>query len=155
MSQISSIQNVNSKLKQDVDLLIQVARIQSLEKLIPRLSKDGYFQDELQSTPSTLSILQSNPEEARAKLDELQNLTLTLPMEITMNNLQQRILRNDTSYSQPFYTYYKGMCLAIDAGGYGDGYGTYVLVFLLLMRGNFDSWLSWPLRGEFAIQLQN
>lgn len=99
MSQISSIPNVNSKLKQDVDLLIQVAWIQSLEKLNPRLSKDGYFQDELQSTLSTLSNLQSNPEEARANLDELQNLTLTLPMEITMNDLQQCILHNDAWYS--------------------------------------------------------
>lgn len=144
----------NAKLKQEVDLLIQVAHIQSLEKLNPKLSRDGYFQQELQSV---LSILQDDPEEAKTKLNDLQNLTMTLPMEITMNDLQQHIFHNDTWYSRPFYTHYRGykMCLAVDANGYDDGYGTHVSVFLLLMKGDFDNKLSWPLKGEFTIQLLN
>ena len=58
-------------------------------------------------------------------------------------------------YSRPFYTGMKGykMCLSVDANG--DAAGTHVSVFTCLMRGEFDSHLKWPFRGNVTIQLVN
>ena len=60
-------------------------------------------------------------------------------------------------YSNSFYTHNKGykMCLNIDAGGYGDGEGTHLSVFLYLMKGSHDDELTWPLKGKFEIKLLN
>ena len=43
----------------------------------------------------------------------------------------------------------------IDAAGHGDGKGTYLSVFLHLMKGPQDDKLTWPLRGKFEIKLLN
>ena len=36
------------------------------------------------------------------------------------------------------------MYLEIDANGFNDGEGTYVSVYVSLMRGEFDDQLMWP-----------
>ena len=60
-------------------------------------------------------------------------------------------------YSDPFYTHNKGykLCLRVYAGGYRGGKGTHLSVFLCLMKGPHDNELTWPLRGEFEIELSN
>ena len=47
------------------------------------------------------------------------------------------------------------MCVRVDANGHGDGAGTHVSVFVYLMRGEYDSQLVWPFRGDITIQLVN
>ena len=47
------------------------------------------------------------------------------------------------------------MCLRVDANGYGSGAGTYVSVFVGLMRGEHDNKLKWPFQGDITIQLLN
>ena len=48
--------------------------------------------------------------------------------------------------SPPFYIQegYK-MCLEVHAGGVGSGAGSHVSLYLLLMKGEFDNCLKWPL----------
>ena len=60
-------------------------------------------------------------------------------------------------YSPPFYAFPGGykMCLNIDAGGIGNGKGTYISAFLYLMAGENDENLEWPMRGTFSIELLN
>ena len=43
------------------------------------------------------------------------------------------------------------MCISVDA----NGLGTHVSVFVRLMRGEYDSRLVWPFRGDITIQLVN
>ena len=45
------------------------------------------------------------------------------------------------------------MCIRVVA--YGRGAGTHVSVFVHLMRGEYDSRLVWPFRGDITIQLVN
>ena len=61
----------------------------------------------------------------------------------------------DKWYSPPFYTGPEGykMCLRVDANGVGDGADTHMSVFVYLMRGEHDDKLTWPFRGDIAIQL--
>ena len=50
--------------------------------------------------------------------------------------------------SPPFY-YREGykMCLAVYANGVGNGAGTHVSVAILLLRGEYDEILKWPMRS--------
>ena len=47
------------------------------------------------------------------------------------------------------------MFLDVYANGYGDGKGTHVSVFVCMMKGEFDSHLQWPFKGEVKVQLVN
>ena len=47
------------------------------------------------------------------------------------------------------------MCLRVDANGSGTGAGTHVTVYVHLMRGEYDSRLVWPFKGDITIQLVN
>ena len=60
-------------------------------------------------------------------------------------------------FSLPFYAFPGGykMCLNVDTGGYADGKGTHISAFLLLMKGENDENLEWPMRGTFFIEVMN
>ena len=45
------------------------------------------------------------------------------------------------------------MCLEVEPNGTGDGYGTHLSVYVCLMKGEFDSTLKWPFRGEVTFKL--
>ena len=47
------------------------------------------------------------------------------------------------------------MCINVDANGRGTGAGTYVSVYVHLMRGEYDSRLVWPFRGDITIQIKH
>ena len=64
---------------------------------------------------------------------------------------------DDVWLSPPFYTGPGGykMCIKVNANGFVVGTGTHVTVGLLLMRGEYDSRLVWPFKGDITIQLVN
>ena len=47
------------------------------------------------------------------------------------------------------------MCLSIFANGWGTGKGTHVSVGVYMMKGEFDSHLKWPFKGEITVELVN
>lgn len=61
-------------------------------------------------------------------------------------------------YSSPFYTSeahgYK-MRLRLDINGYGEGINSHMSLFLVLMKGEYDSQLTWPLNVEVSFTLLN
>lgn len=63
--------------------------------------------------------------------------------------------QKDVWYSQPFYSGPEGykMCLSVNANGDGKSAGTYVSVFVYLMRGEYDANLTWPCRGNVTFLL--
>jgi hypothetical protein len=77
--------------------------------------------------------------------------------EFIMFNFEEFRKENDTWYSPHFYTHPRGykMCLSVDANGIGSGEGTYLAVFVYVMRGEFDDQLKWPFRGGITIKLVN
>ena len=60
-------------------------------------------------------------------------------------------------YSIPFHSHPQGykMCLKVFPHGFGIGQGTYVSVFVQLMKGDFDDCLQWPFQGTVVLQLCN
>ena len=79
------------------------------------------------------------------------------PPEIIMSNFGKN--KNDDTdwYSPGFSTHVGGykMCIRIDANGWGNGKGTHVSLFVYMMRGEFDSHLKWPFKGEITVELVN
>ena len=80
------------------------------------------------------------------------------PPEITMSNFGKN--KNDDTnnwYSPGFSTHVGGykMCIRVDANGQGNGKGTHVSLFVYMMKGEFDSHLKWPFKGEITVELVN
>ena len=70
---------------------------------------------------------------------------------------ERRRKEDERWFSPAFYTHVGGykMCLAIECNGWSDGKGTHVGVGIYMMKGEFDSHLTWPFRGEITVQLVN
>ena len=79
------------------------------------------------------------------------------PLVIKMSQFSQLKVNDTTWYSPRFYTHTCGykMCLSVDANGRDIGEGTYVSVFLRLMKGENDDTLTWPIRYKCTITLLN
>ena len=58
-------------------------------------------------------------------------------------------------YSPPFYTSRDGykMWARVYPNGDGNGHGTHLSLFFVLMRGEFDSLLQWPFRQKVTLTL--
>ena len=63
----------------------------------------------------------------------------------------------DDWHSSPFYSGPGGykLCLRVNPYGEGDGAGTHVSLYCVLMKGEHDDRLQWPFRGDITIQLVN
>ena len=79
------------------------------------------------------------------------------PSDIIMTGFERK-QKYDTHWFGPgFYTHVGGykMCLNIDANGWDSGNGTHVSVYFYMMKGEFDSHLKWPFKGEITVELVN
>ena len=79
-----------------------------------------------------------------------------LPVIIKMPNYIQNKQQKKKWVSSPFYSHKKGykMCLSVYANG-AKNEGTYMSVFLCVMKGLYDDHLPWPLKGKFELKLLN
>ena len=76
------------------------------------------------------------------------------PLAVTMTSYSQYVSTGNTWYSPPFYTHKNGykVHLRVDADLYKDGY---VSVFVCVLKGEYDSTLTWPLYAEVKVALYN
>ena len=79
------------------------------------------------------------------------------PPEMIMSDFDKHMNRCMTWYSPAFNTHVGGykMCFWVDADGCEDGKGTHVSLFVYMMKGEFDSHLKWPFKGEITVELVN
>ena len=79
------------------------------------------------------------------------------PPDIIMTDFERRKKNNEHWFSLAFYTHIGGykMCISIIANGWGSGKGTHVGVSVFMMKGEFDSHLKWPFKGEITVELVN
>ena len=84
-------------------------------------------------------------------------LKLALTKYSGFPNVYQVKKTDEEVYLPGFYTHPHGykICLCVYPNGYGDGKGTHVLIFTILMKGSYDDHLKWPFRGEVTIQIVN
>ena len=79
------------------------------------------------------------------------------PPEMIMSNFETLKTDDQRWRTAPFYTHVGGykMCLKVHANGQGSAKGTHIGVFVFMMKGEFDSHLRWPFKGEVTVQLVN
>ena len=79
------------------------------------------------------------------------------PPEMILDNFEKLKSEERDWLSPPFYTHIGGykMCLSIVANGGSVGYNTHVSVYVNIVKGEFDSHLQWPFKGEITVQLVN
>ena len=65
--------------------------------------------------------------------------------------------RTISLYSPPFYTSPHGyrLCLRAYLNGDGDGKGTHISLFVVIMKSEFDDLLAWPFTHEVTLTLIN
>ena len=79
------------------------------------------------------------------------------PPDIIMTDFERCKKGDERWYSPAFYTHIGGykICLRIITNGCGSGKGTHVSVAVYMMKGEFDSHLKWPFKGEITVELVN
>jgi uncharacterized protein YoxC len=111
-----------------------------------------------QSVPRYDSIL----EELNLKIEIMEVKSTTGVYIWKVNELQRRyqearIGKTVSLYSPPFYTTIHGyrLCLRCYLYGDGQGKGTHISIFVVLMRGEYDDLLAWPFSHRVALSLIN
>ena len=104
-------------------------------------------QNEKQQSDLALASIKS-----QLKLDSFRLQHNGPPLTIRMINFSYYQQSGKVWHSPPFYygAGYK-MQLAVYANGTGAGESTHVSIALLLMKGEFDHQIPWPVRGKFRL----
>ena len=130
----------------------------ALQNEVECLKKENKMLKENQLT--AISILQQKITALDKYITDLQAATVPhsgiSPCELIMTNYTQYRKTDTEWFSPPFYSHHKGykFCLNVCLNSKGDnGEGTYIAVYLRLMRGEFDDYLIWPCKRRFLIQL--
>jgi len=108
--------------------------------------------------------LRKRVQEVEYELDELKGDCVPLkytvfvaPIEFVMTDFVRHKKDNRQWLSPPFYSHLGGycLCLSVDAQGSEDGSGTHTSIYVNVMKGEFDSHLQWPFRGNIKVALSN
>lgn len=81
----------------------------------------------------------------------------TPPCVFTMDNFEERKANGESWFSPSFYSHPMGykMCLRVYPNGNGNGQGTHISAFVVILPGKFDDLLSWPFCGTITVQILN
>ena len=82
---------------------------------------------------------------------------LTPPVTFTLDNFHKRKNNNEFWLSPYFYSHKYGyrMQLKVFPNGTGEGAGTHISMFVLIVPGEFDDLLMWPFCGIITVHLIN
>ena len=120
----------------------------------------GRVEEELQSEETSILRAQATLGRLReilaTKNDPDQQFPLP-PITFTLDNFHERKIAEDSWYSPYFYTHKYGykMQLRVFPNGTGEGAGTHVSVFVVIVPGEFDDLLTWPFCGVVTLHLVN
>ena len=79
------------------------------------------------------------------------------PVILVMDGFEERKANNDRWSSQAFYSHTYGykICLQVFPNGRREGYGSHVSVYVSILPGEFDVFLTWPFCGYVTIRVVN
>ena len=80
-----------------------------------------------------------------------------LPVVVRMSEYTKKKENNVDWYSDPFYTHSEGYKIQLNVvpNGCNTPEGNYLSVYLHFLRGPYDDFLPWPLKGRFKVTLFN
>ncbi|UJR08383.1 hypothetical protein I4U23_012654 [Adineta vaga] len=116
----------------------------------------------LNSIAVSQEALQTEIESLEGKISALESTTYDGTFTWKINDIHTKIADARTEkqvsiYSTPFYTSATGykMCLRIYLNGDGNARGTYVSLFFVVMRGEYDAILKYPFQYKVIFCLYN
>ena len=88
---------------------------------------------------------------------QIQHCVTICPLDFTMTNFAKQKRENTEWKSSPCFTYMRGYKLHFGVYPNGQGHlrNRFVLIYLVLMKGEFDYELEWPFTGKLQFQLLN
>ena len=121
------------------------------EKVVVSAERVGCLEGQVMSLSEEVPSLKLKREEDRRLY------AAAFPVRFTMTNFEQLKAKDDCWYSPAFYTHPHGykMCLQVFPNGRDAGKRTHVSVYICMMRGDSDAYISWPFQGDITIQLLN
>ena len=77
--------------------------------------------------------------------------------QFSISEYSKRKQLNNQYFGPPFTTSPQGykLCLRVDTGGYGNGKGSHLSIYVYIMKGQHDDHLPWPFTGTIIFELLN
>ena len=113
------------------------------------------FQEQLKQHNEIIAKQQKELEECKQKLVKLNEHVRILPLDFIVPKYSKLKESNAVCQSKPFSTHAHGykLSLQVAPNGHGDAKGTFMSLFIYLMKGEFDEDLHWSLWGKMEIYL--
>ena len=115
----------------------------------------GTLQTEMNQCTKAITQVNSMVNEVGLKVDILAVRSINGILIWKVNEVEKRIEEAKTGkilslYSPPFFTSLHGyrMCLRLYLDGDGQGKGTHVSLFLVIMKSDYDDLLTWPFKQK-------
>ena len=110
------------------------------------------FTTEMQEHRDNFNVL-LNLQEWDVQLNYLHKTCNNILPNVYVKITEFVVRSRDSWLSQPFYTGDKGykMCISVSS----SNNNSYTSVWALLMSGEYDSYLQWPIKGTLKLQLMN
>lgn len=145
------IQNAEEEKDEKVSYLEK--SVEENERMIKQLLAENQALRRLLSEKNEqLTQLKEEQEESRLLVSTLRSYAGVIPVQFKMTHFQEHKDTGRVWYSEPFYTHPHGykMCLSVNADA-----GACISVWVHVLKGDFDSILTWPFQGQLTLQLMN
>ena len=118
----------------------------------------GTLQTEMNQCTKPLTQVNGIVNEVGPKVDILAVRSTNGILIWKVNEVEKRIEEAKTGkilslYSPPFFTSLHGyrMCLRLCLNGNGQGKGTHVSLFMVIMKSDYDDFLPWPFKQKVTL----
>ena len=165
-AQFKTVSTENQQLRQEVEKMQKIHKDelnQMKQELMEVKKRNAHLQrecDELKRAVRADFHKKFNDLEKKCVSLALQTHTVPLPVPpfyFSVANVDH-FQSNDLAYrSEPFYSHPGGYKISVSVypNGYGDSYGMYMGVYVIILRGEFDDQLCWPFDGRITVQAYN
>ena len=131
------------------------------KKMIRQLMQKhlGESKDEhLKMITTKYTTLEAEVNELKLAISKIAPKPVFIPPPVMiMDNFEKYRNAGRVWFSPAFNTHVGGykMCLRVSAKGQQSGKDTHVSVFVNMMKGEFDSHLQWPFKGNVTVEIAN
>jgi len=160
-SDLSHMEGTVRTLQHSVDSLSR--QVQTMNsKVEENTEQAGALQTGIDQCTTAINQVNGLLNEVGLKVDILAVRSINGILIWKVNEVEKRIDEARTGkilslYSPPFFTSLHGyrMCLRLYLDGDGQGKGSHVSLFLVIMKSDYDDLLSWPFKQKVTLYLLN
>ena len=158
------VDNLSGKYESVESLQKKVAKLedQLSQHQFPGIVAGARLKKYIDLINSKLADIESENLEFNKAVADMENKTLNGEFmwkidELDFQMAQANLGKVTELHSAPCYTSQYGYkyCVRLHLNGEGDGRGTHISIFFIIMKSKYDDLLSWPMQKQVTIQLVN